>query len=249
MPQVSVIMPLHNAEKYISEAINSVIAQTYNDWELIVVDDCSTDSSAAIVGDMAKHEPRITLLHTSQPSGSPTLPRNIALKQARGRFIAFLDSDDIWMPEKLEEQLQLFEHDDVKIVFSYYRKMDNNGSLHNSIIHSPESINYHQLLRGNVIGNLTGIYDTKKAGKHFFQNIGHEDYVFWLHILREGGVAVNTKKIHAAYRLTDDSVSRNKIRVLAWQWHIYRNIEHLSFLYASYCFICYAVKGIIKAVK
>lgn len=247
-PTVSVIMPLYNAEKYVEQAVRSVIAQSFGNWELIVVDDCSRDSSAHIVKRMAAEDERIRLLSTEKPSGSPTLPRNIGVENARGRYIAFLDSDDLWLPEKLEEQLPLFKDSDSKVVFSFYRKMESNGTVRNGIVTSPRKVDYSQLLRGNVIGNLTGIYDTDRAGKHYFERLGHEDYVYWLHILRDGGYAVNTQRVHAVYRLTDNSVSRNKMKVFLWDWHIYRHIEHLSLPRACFCFICYAVKGLRKAL-
>lgn len=245
---VSVIMPLYNAEKYVEQAIRSVINQSFTDWELIVVNDCSPDNSATIVSKLADEDSRIKLLHTDTPSGSPTLPRNIGIKHAQGRYIAFLDSDDLWLPNKLAEQLQLFHNSDASVVYSYYKKMENNGEIRNGIVKSPRSVNYKQLLRGNVIGNLTGIYDTEKVGKHYFEHVGHEDYVYWLHILREGGYAMNTQKVHAVYRLTDNSVSRNKFKVFLWDWHIYRDIEKLNLFHAVYCFMCYAVKGIRKAI-
>lgn len=246
IPIVSIIMPLYNAEKYVEQAIRSVISQTYKDWELIVVDDCSSDSSASIVERIAKDDERITILQTDKPSGSPTLPRNMAIEVARGRFIAFLDSDDMWKPEKLEEQLPLFDGKDIKIVFSYYQKMDSNGIVGNRVVKSPSKITYNELLKGNVIGNLTGIYDTQITGKHYFEHVGHEDYVYWLHILREGGFAANTQRVHAVYRLTQNSISRNKLKVCLWDWHIYRHIEKLSLFRSLYCFCCYAIKGILK---
>lgn len=248
-PTVSIIMPLHNAEKYIKQAIKSVIDQTYQDWELIVIDDCSTDKSVEIVESLAKDEPRIRLLHTDAPSGSPAKPRNMGVKEAKGRYIAFLDSDDYWFPKKLEEQLPLFEDPEAVIVFSDYRKLYEDKGVSNSVVTAPKRVNYRQLLKGNVIGNLTGIYDTKKVDKHYFMKVGHEDYVHWLHILRKGGFAVNTQKLHGIYRITNGSISNNKFKVVAWDWHIYYYIEGLSFPYALYCFINYAIRGSIKYFK
>ena len=247
--KVSIIMPLYNTEKYVEQAIFSVISQTYEVWELIVVDDCSKDSSYSIVESIMKKDDRIRLYQTDKPSGSPTLPRNIAIKHAQGRYIAFLDSDDVWLPNKLEEQLPLFETTDTKVVFSYYNKMSSDGHIKKNTIKSPKKVNYKTLLKGNVIGNLTGIYDTAKTGKHYFEHLGHEDYVYWLHILRDGGYAVNTQKVHAYYRLTPNSISRNKLKVIMWDWHTYRKVEKLNFFYAIYCFINYAIKGVLKSIK
>lgn len=248
LPQVSVIMPLYNSELYVEQAIRSVISQTYNNWELIVVNDCSEDSSASIVEALAKEDHRIRLLHTKNPSGSPTLPRNIAIENANGRYIAFLDSDDVWLPNKLEEQLTLFNDDSVRIVYSDYRKIYRDGTISDKVVKGPEMVTYKTLLLGNVIGNLTGIYDCLKCGKHYMHNVGHEDYVHWLHILKDGGIARNTQQVHALYRLTDNSVSHNKFKVFLWDWHIYRHIEKLPLHKALYCFVNYAIRGISKSM-
>lgn len=248
-PLVSVIMPMYNSARYVAESIESVIAQTYSNWELMVIDDGSIDDSIKIVKEYSRRDDRIKLLFNDNHVGNPSAPRNYGIEKAQGEFIAFLDSDDVWLPEKLEEQLQLFKDKDTKVVFSYYKKIQADGTRRKGVVKSPDRVNYRQLLRGNVIGNLTGIYDTKRTGKHFFMHLGHEDYVYWLHILRDGGYAVNTQKVHAFYRLTDNSISRNKFKVFKWDWHIFRHIEKLDFIEASYCFCCYAVKGLLKTMR
>lgn len=245
-PIVSVIMPLYNSARFVKQAIDSVLSQTFQDWELIIINDCSTDNSLSVVQPYVDADPRIRLLETTESSGSPAVPRNIGIEHARGRFIAFLDSDDMWYPKKLEEQLPLFDDPETVIVFSYYRKLRENEGYSMEMVKSPCQVNYRQLLKGNVIGNLTGIYDTQKVGKHYFERVGHEDYVYWLHILKDGGFATNTQKLHALYRITENSVSNNKFRAMRWDWYIYRHIEHLPLPYACWCFIHYAVKGLIK---
>ena len=120
---VSVIMPVYNAEKYIAFAIDSVLAQSYSNWELLIVDDCSTDLSVSLVSNYVKKDDRVHLFHTDKPSGSPCEPRNIGIRYARGRYIAFLDSDDMWLPNKLEEQLKMFEGGKIAIVYSNYEKI------------------------------------------------------------------------------------------------------------------------------
>ena len=160
---VSIVMPLYNAERYVGRAIESVIAQTYPAWELIVVDDCSTDASVQVVRKYVDVDQRICLVQNPTPSGGPTFPRNKAIGLAKGRFIAFLDSDDIWLPTKLEEQLPLFADEDTWVVFSYYKKMDEDGHVHKRVVRSPARLDYNKLLKGNSIGNLTAIYDTQKG--------------------------------------------------------------------------------------
>lgn len=246
---VSIITPCYNASAYISQAVQSVLTQTYLDWELLVIDDCSTDNSAAIIKEYAVKDNRIKYLKTDAPSGSPTLPRNIGIEHAQGRFIAFLDSDDAWLPDKLEKQLRLFEEERTAIVFSDYEKMSENGERNGRVIKAPRIVTYRQLLKGNVIGNLTGMYDTEKVGKVYCRNIHHEDYVLWLSILKRGYVARNTGTLEALYRVRKRSVSADKRTVIAWQWHIYREIEKLNVLQSAYYFLHYAYKAYRKSRK
>lgn len=246
---VSIITPCYNAADYIGDAIESVLSQTYQDWEMIIVDDCSSDNSAAIIQNYARKDPRITYLKTESPSGSPAKPRNIAIERAKGRFIAFLDSDDVWMPTKLESQIAVLEDNQVAVVFSNYEKINEGGERRQRFVIACKEVGYNKLLKGNVIANSTGMYDSKKVGKVYSSYVHHEDYVLWLSILKQGYVARNTNQIHALYRLRTGSVSANKFKVLGWQWRIYREIEQLSVLKTMYCFAHYVVQAIIKRLK
>lgn len=245
---VSIITPAYNAASYIGETIESVLKQTYPHWELLIVDDCSTDESSAIIADYAAQDSRIRYFKTASPSGSPCLPRNMGIKAANGRFIAFLDSDDCWLPNKLEEQLPLFEKLDVGIVYSDYEKMTERGERNQRVVKAPACADYRQLLLGNVIGCLTAVYDTAKVGKVYFENHSHEDYILWLSILKQGYVARNSGKVSACYRVREHSVSSNKWKALSWQWDIYRNVEKIGFLKAAYCFVHYAYKAFRKSM-
>lgn len=249
-PSVSVITPCYNSESYISDTIKSVQSQTFQNWEMIIVDDCSTDNSAKIIKSYVSKDSRIKYIKTCNASGSPTLPRNIAIKQAKGRYIAFLDSDDIWLPNKLEEQIKILEsYDNVAIAFSFYEKIDGLGNRNKRIIKSPDNITYNKLLYGNVIGCLTGMYDTSKTGKLYLEHTGHEDYVLWLNILKNGYVAKNTNNVQALYRVREGSVSANKIKVLSWQWKIYREFEEIGLIKSIFYFCCYALNAALKAIK
>lgn len=244
---VSIIMPVHNAAKYLNESISSVLLQTYLNWELLIVDDCSTDDSFSIITRYVVQDTRIRSFKTLSPSGSPTLPRNIGVEHAQGRYIAFLDSDDAWMPDKLEKQLKLFEDEQVAIVFSDYEKMSEEGERNNRVVRAPREVDYKHLLRSNVIGCLTVIYDTEKVGTMFFPHHAHEDYILWLSILKKGYVARNTGTVEALYRVCLSSVSSNKMRVLFWQWDIYRSVEKVGFLKSVYYFLHYAYKAYKKS--
>lgn len=246
---VSIITPCYNASSYISFTIESALKQTYPNWELIIVDDCSTDNSSDIIKQFISGDTRIKYFKTDNPSGSPVLPRNIGIEKATGRYIAFLDSDDIWLPTKLEEQLKLFKDDKTAVAFSNYEKMNEAGERNQRIIIAPKETNYHNLLKGNVIGNLTGIYDTEKVGKVYCQDIRHEDYVLWLSILKKGYLAKNTNTVTALYRVRENSVSSNKLKILSWQWNILRNVEKISLPKAIYYYINYAIRAFLKAIK
>lgn len=243
---VSVIMPMHNSAPFIREAIESVQAQTYMNWELLIVDDVSTDNSLAIANEYSEKDPRIHVLSNPHPINMPSAPRNVGVQAAKGRFIAFLDSDDLWFPQKLEQQLPFFSDNRTAIVYSNYEKIDEKSNRANRIVTAPSFATYKSLLQGNYIGNLTGIYDTAKVGKAIIQDIRHEDYGMWLSILKQGFIARNTDTTLAAYRQSSKSLSSNKLRVTAWQWNVYRNVEHLSVFRSAYNFIFYAFKALAK---
>lgn len=245
----SIVMPCYNSGTFIRQAIESVRNQTFEDWELLVVDDGSTDDSADIIKGMEQMDGRIKYLKTNAPSGSPIVPRNIGVKNALGRYIAFLDSDDAWLANKLERQMKMFEqYEDMAICFSNYEKMTEQGERNNRIIKAPTITTYKQLLLSNVIGCLTAVYDTEKVGKVFFQNHSHEDYILWLDILKRGYVARNTNTVEALYRVRENSVSSNKLKTLSWQWDIYRNVEKISLFRSSYYFLNYAYRAFKKAL-
>ena len=245
---VSIITPCYNAERFIRETIESVIAQTYTNWEMIIVDDCSKDNSAEIIKEYAAKDSRIKYLKTEKPSGSPTLPRNIGIQNAKGRYIAFLDSDDIFCPRKLDNQLKCFT-DKVGIVFSNYEKIRFDGTRDNRIIVAPKRISYNKLLESGYIGCCTMMYDTEKSGYMQFRPVGQEDYVFELEILKKGYIAVNTNTVEALYRIVENSRSSQKLEMAKRQWNVLRRIEKLSFIEAAYYFCHYAIKGTLKFIK
>lgn len=246
---MSIITPCYNAILYLPQAIDSVLTQTYDKWELLIVDDCSTDGSYEIIQKYVKQDSRINYFRTTFPSGSPALPRNIGTKNAKGRFIAFLDSDDFWLPNKLEEQIPLFEEQEVAIVYSNYKKINVKGERFGCIIKAPKETNYKNILKENVIGCLTAVYDTNKVGKIYFSKIHHEDFVVWLNILSKGFKACNTNTVTAFYRVQKNSLSANKLKALMWTWNIYRNVEHLNWFLSIYYFLHYAVRAGNKYIK
>ena len=249
MATVSIIMPCHDGSATLRQAVDSVLAQSYADWELLVIEDTSTDDSVAVIEEYCVKDSRIKLLHTPAPTGKPATPRNVGIEVAKGRFIAFLDCDDQWLPDKLEHQLPLFEKVDCAVAFSFYKKMDATGNVRPAVVMSPAVVNFDQLLDGNCIGNLTGIYDTSKVGKVYQKEINHEDYLMWLQVLQKGFVARNTGTVEAYYRESGASVSGSKLKALGWTWGIYRHELGLSFESSLLHFIKYAFKGLGKRLK
>lgn len=246
---ISIITPCYNASKYIANAIDSVLAQDYCNWEMLIVDDCSTDNSASVINSYLNKDTRIVYIKTETNSGSATIPRNIAIEKAKGDVIAFLDSDDEWIPTKLSMQIKLMEEQKASIVYSYYEKVDEVGTRKNRVILSPSSVDYRELLTGNVIGCLTAMYSVKRVGKHYFKSVGHEDFVMWLEILRLGGKAYCLPQVLAFYRVGKKSLSSNKLNAFRWTWSIYRNVEQISLFGSIYFFVQYAFKAAIKYIK
>lgn len=246
---VSIITPCYNAERFIRATIESIISQTYPNWEMIIVDDCSKDNSAEIITEYANKDPRIRYFCTDKPSGSPTLPRNIGIQNANGRYITFLDADDIFLPTKLQHQIECFTKSNIGIVFSNYEKMAYDGTRNNRVIIAPKVITYNKLLQSGYIGCCTLMYDIEKTGLIQFQKTGQEDYVFELGILKKGLIAVNTNTVESLYRIVPSSRSAQKLTMAKRQWHVLRKIEKLPIYKALYYFACYAVLGVIKYLK
>lgn len=246
---ISIITPCYNASNFIHNTIESVINQTYKNWEMIIVDDCSTDNSAQIIKEYSKKDARIKYLKTDKPSGSPALPRNIAIEMAKGKYIAFLDSDDIWLPTKLEEQIEFAEKKHYKFVYSNYEKMTFCGERNNRVLKMRSSSSYADIIKSCEIPCLTVLLDKEIINGLKFKSIKKEDYVFWLEILKKGYVAYNTNKVHAVYRESETSRSSNKWDMFSAQWHILRSIEGINPVKAMNCMMVYAIKGLSKYLK
>lgn len=244
MELVSIIMPAYNSARFIGEAINSVLAQTYTNWELLIVDDCSKDSTAEIVA--AFSDPRIHYQRNVNNMGAAET-RNHALKRAQGRYIAFLDSDDLWEPEKLEKQIAFMEKNGYAFTFSDYRIMKENGTWTGKILHMPASLSYHQYLRNTAIGCLTVVIDRLKTGDFLMPNIkSSHDMALWLLIMKRGFRAYATPECLASYRLVSTSNTAKKYKAAQDVWRVYRNVEHLSICYSAFCFCGYAIHAILK---
>lgn len=243
--KVSIITPAYNAENNISDCINSVLSQTYENWEMFIVDDASTDNTVSIIKHYQSLDKRIKLINSSKNKG-PAMARNLAIAAATGRYIAFLDSDDLWLSHKLSTQLEFMNNQHVVLCYSSYKVINENGIELSNYRIPKLAVNYKTLLKGCIIGNLTAIYDSKILGKVYMEDVGHEDYTLWLKILKNVDFAYGINDVLAEYRISSHSVSRNKIKSAAWQWNIYRKIEKISVTRSLYYFLHYAINGLRK---
>jgi teichuronic acid biosynthesis glycosyltransferase TuaG len=243
--RVSVVMPAYNAAATLQASMDSVFAQTHADVELLVIDDCSKDASWSIVQSMAAREPRLVPIRMTQ-NGGVAAARNAGIEAATGTHIAFLDSDDRWLPDKLAQQLAHMRATGTQISYTAYRRFDESGR-ELSIVRPPAAVDYADMLKSNRIGNLTGVYD-RAIGDCQFQRIGHEDYVFWLAMVRRAGIACRVPSAEplAEYLVRNGSLSADKRRAAQWQWNIYRNIEGLGHMRAAWYFAHYAAIAVGK---
>lgn len=247
--EVSVIMPMYNSEKYIKESIESVINQTYTNWKLYIIDDCSMDNSINIVKELEKIDIRIKLIELDE-NGGPAKSRNRGIKLCKGRYITFIDSDDIWNNDFLEKQLRFIKEKDTAISFSSFERKSEDLKETLGIGKIPLKVNYKQLLKDNCITCLTVLLDTKKIGKKYFnEEHYHEDYIMWLDILKSVKYAYGNQEVLATYRIRNGSMCRNKARAATWRWIIYRKVEKLNLFKSIYYFLMYFIYGVFKSYK
>ncbi len=227
-PLVSVIMPAFNAENFIEVAVHSVISQTYSNWELFIIDDASTDATLSKAEELAKQEVRIKIIRNKKNAGTG-ISRNKGIKAAQGDFIAFLDADDKWKPKKLEIQLEVMQQQDASVCFSSYQPINENGNSRNEIIEALPILTYQKLLKSNYLGNLTGIYNTKKLGKIYAPEIRkRQDWALWLEAVEKGGPAIGVQRCLAKYRVRKGSISGNKFEMLKYNFKVYHKVLGFS---------------------
>lgn len=243
---VSVIMPAYNSGRTVEESINSVLNQTYKDFEIIVVNDCSTDNTAQIVTEMVKKDKRIKFYNNPENCGV-SKTRNFAISQAKGEWIAFLDSDDLWRETKLELQLELADKEGADIVYSSYSMVDINGEKKcNDFIVSPVT-DFEKMLVRNEIGCLTAMVKTEVMKNYTFSgDFAHEDYVLWMSILKSGCKAAGHTSVLADYRVYPGTRSANKFRAAKNRWLIYRNNLGLSVFKSFVSLVKYMFNGLKK---
>lgn len=245
---VSIVTPMYNSGKFIAATLDSVIAQTYAHWEMIVVDDFSTDDGCSIVSEYVKKDSRIKLITSEKKSeNGPIDVRNRAIKEAQGQYIAFLDSDDCWDEMKLEKQLQYINIHGSAFVYSDYRIFNENKQKISSVFRAPAKISYRDLCKVNSIGCLTVLYDVSKLGKIFIVDAPkREDLATWLYILKMVDFAYNVGECLATYRVHNNSFSSKKIELIRYQWHVYRKNEGFGVVKSLYYLIQVIIHKIFK---
>ena len=236
---VSIVTPCYNASRFIADTIRSVQNQTYSNWELIIVDDCSTDNSVQIVTNFALQDDRIKLITLEHNTGSPAVPRNRAIKEANGDMIAFLDAYDIWKPDKLECQIEYMLSRGCGIVYTNGEMIDEQNRYIRTI-KKIKFVDYKQTLKHDELSCSSVMAKKDLLIGCSFKKQMMEDYIFWLEVLRKTGAkAYNVNRVLYSYRLVGNSRSRNKKKIIKRQWEVLRSIEKLNFLYALYCFLNY----------
>ena len=243
---VSIVTPTFNSEKFISETIQSVQNQTYTNWEMIIVDDCSTDNTANLVTEKAQLDRRITFIRLNQNSG-PAKARNAGIEKVSGKYMTFLDADDIWFPEFISTSIETIIAKNIFFVFSSYRRSNEKLEFVYSDFIVPEKVTYTDILKSNSISCLTAFIDIEKLGKKRMPDIfKRQDMGLWLQYLKEIPFAYGIQKPMAIYRIRENSLSRKKSKLLKYQWQFYREVEHLSILQSCYYMINWMYKGFVK---
>ena len=240
---VSVITPTYNCGRFISETIESVIAQTYLNWEMIIVDDCSIDNTKSVVEQYQNKDSRIKYYCLEKNSG-PAVARTKAMELAEGQYIAFLDSDDLWLKDKLTKQIKFMQDNDYAFSNTSYQHMDESGNMLDKVLKVIPKTDYNRLLLDCPVGNSTVIYDVSKMGKFKVPDIRkRNDDALWLAMLKKEKYIYGLPEISMKYRLRTNSVSSNKWSLIKYTWQLYRDIEHLS-IFTSVWHICWW--GVIK---
>lgn len=247
---VSIITPVYRCEKYISKTIESVQKQTFQNWEMLLVDDCTPDNSAGIIAKYAEKDKRIRYIKQPQ-NGGAALARNAGLRVAKGRYIAYLDADDVWLPTKLERQIKFMDENNVQFSCCDYEKIEEDDTPLNKVVHMPKTITYNQLLSNTIIQTVGVIVDLDKVDRRLLEmpNVRRgQDSATWLQMLRNGVKFVGQNEVLAQYRRVPQSLSANKFSAMKRTWYLYRGVEHLSIPKSIFCLIGWAYHASIKRI-
>ena len=245
---VSIITPSYNSAKFIKECVESVISQTYTNWEMIIVDDSSKDNSKEKIGILSENDARIKTIFLDENIGAAEA-RNIAIREAKGKYIAFLDSDDLWDPLKLEKQISFMSKNNIGFSFTAYQSISEDSLDYKYIISAPKKMTYHSYLKNTIIGCLTVVINRDEIGDFQMPNIrSSHDMALWLLIMKRGFTAYGLDKNLAKYRIVRTSNTSIKINAAKDVWKVYREVEKLSFFYSFWCFVNYVFNATLKRI-
>lgn len=243
VPLVSIIMPAYNSSKTIRDSIQSVCHQTYPNWELLIIDDCSDEDIEIIAHEFEDQRIRYYRLPTNQ---GVACARNKGISEAQGQYLAFLDSDDLWHPRKLFNQVSFMQKYHYAFTYTWYRQFSGNIHHLGNLVKTKTAVDYKELLKGNDIGCLTVMIDCSQVHDIAMPSQRHEDYITWLNILKQGGKAYSLPKELAYYRKENGSLTSNKWKSLTWTWQVYRKSQNLNVLQSSLYMSYYIYHGVIK---
>ena len=249
MAQISIVTPVYNAEKYIEQTIDMVRKQTFTDWELILVEDCSKDNSAEVLRKVTEElqDDRIRVIYKEQNEGAAKA-RNTGIDVATGRYLAFLDADDIWMESKLSDELAFLQEKKAAFVFTAYEFGDEGGRGTGKIVKVPNTLTYKKALARTVIFTSTTLFDLEVLGKELVKmpNVPSEDSATWWKILKKGYLAYGYPKVTTIYRRPPQSLSSNKGKAIQRIWYLYRHVEELSLFTSAVCFVGWAFRATLR---
>ncbi len=247
---VSIVTPVYKAERFISETLDSVLSQTYDNWEMILVDDCSPDNSVSIIEKAQKKDRRIKLIRNKKNTGAAG-SRNTGTKNAKGRYVTFLDADDLWRKDKLERQVKFMQEGDYAFSYTDYEFANEDGKPNGNRVSVPEKINYEQSLKNPIIWTSTVMIDISKIDRELLMmpNVKRgQDAATWWQILKKIDFAYGLNENMSYYRRTNSSLSANKFKALKRTWYLYRQVEKLNLIKAAWVFCWYVFNAIKKRV-
>lgn len=246
---ISIVVPVYNAQKFLNDTIKTVQEQTYDNWELIFVDDCSKDNSVDIITKEMKNDKRIKLYKNEKNSGA-ALTRNNGIDKANGSFLCFLDADDLWDKDKLEKQIVFMKENDCEFLFTGYEFADQNGIPNGKKVYVPAKLNYKQALKNTTIWTCTVMFNMNYLTKEdiFMPDVPSEDTACWWKILKKIDCAYGLNEILSFYRRTQGTLSSNKLVAIKRIWYLYRSVERLNIFYSVYNFLFYAFNAVKRRV-
>ena len=248
---VSIVIPIYNSEKTLNKCIDSVLNQSYKNVEILLVDDGSKDNSVDVIEAFLKEKPddRIRLINKGVIEGA-ALTRNRGIKEAKGRYIAFLDADDVWLAHKLQTQMAYMEKTGAGFVFSAYEFGDEEAVGTGRVVHVPQTLTYKKALSRTVIFTTTVLLDTEKIEKEliYMPNVPSEDSATWWQILRAGYIAYGLDQVLAIYRRPAKSLSSNKLKAIQRIWYLYRKVEKLSLVQSCIAFVGWAYRATVRRI-